>query len=319
MTAKKTYWIEFIGDRSLKIEEGQSILNASLAAGIPHYHACGGNAKCSTCRVLVKEGQEFLTPCNKKERELRSSIHFPANVRLACQTFVTGSPVHLHRIIRDETDVQLYIDEDRETDLQNIGEEKELALFFLDIRNFTPFMEQYLAFDVIHVIRRLFTLFRKCIELYAGQIIETSGDGLYAVFGFSGTMPQAINDAYYAGVAILNELEKFNELYLEKNFNHCFEVGIGLHAGNVIVGNIGIGVNNNLTVMGLPVNIASRLQAATKKVNNSFVVSDDVYKLLVNPAQNVEAQIELKGLRDDFKVHLLGKEYRKEFSKKITQ
>jgi adenylate cyclase len=311
MPSKKFYWIEFIGDRSLKIEEGQSILHASLAAGIPHYHACGGNAKCSTCRVLVKAGQEFLSPCNEKEKQLRTTIPFPSNVRLACQTFVTGSPVKVHRIIRDETDIHLYIDGDTATDVQNIGAEMELALFFLDIRDFTPFMENALAFDVIHVMRRLFGLFRKCIELYSGRIIETVGDGLYAVFGFSENIQTAANNASKAGLAILRELENFNEQYLERNFNHSFQVGIGLHVGNVIVGNIGIGVNNNLTVMGLAVNIASRLQAATKQLNNSFLVSEEVYGLLSDPPKSTQKQIELKGLKEDFVVHLIGKEYGK--------
>ncbi len=310
--AAKFYWIEFIGDRSLKIGEGQSILNASLTAGVPHYHACGGNAKCSTCRILVVEGEEFLTPCNEKEKELRKTIHFPSNVRLACQTFVTGSPVRVSRIIRDETDIHLYIDEDTLLDVQNIGEEKELALFFLDIRDFTPFMESHLAFDVIHVTRRLFGLFRKCIESYSGSIIETAGDGLYAVFGFSGDVQTAVNNACKAGLAILHELENFNEQYLERNFNHSFQVGIGLHVGDVIVGNIGIGVNNNLTVMGLPVNIASRLQAATRQLNNSFVVSDDVYRLLLNPPKSTGQHIELKGIKENFAVHLMGKAYEKQ-------
>lgn len=310
--AAKFYWIEFIGDRSLKIGEGQSILNASLAAGVPHYHACGGNAKCSTCRILVVEGEQFLTPCNDKEKKLRKTIHFPSNVRLACQTFVTGAPVRVSRIIRDETDIHLYVEEDTLLDVQNIGEEKELALFFLDIRDFTPFMESHLAFDVIHVTRRLFALFRKCIESYSGSIIETSGDGLYAVFGFSGDVQTAANHACKAGLAILQELKNFNEQYLERNFNHSFRVGIGLHVGDVIVGNIGIGVNNNLTVMGLPVNIASRLQAVTKQLNNSFVVSAEVYRLLLNPPKSTGQHIELKGIREDFAVHLIGEAYEKQ-------
>lgn len=306
---KKIFWIEFIGDRSVKIEEDQTILVASLAAGIPHYHACGGNAKCSTCRILVQMGQEFLTPCNEKEMLLRTTMHLPSNVRLACQTYVKGSPVHVHRIIRDETDIHLYIDEDTQADVQNIGEEKELALFFLDIRDFTPFMENNLAFDVIHVMRRLFGLFRKCIELYSGKIIETVGDGLYAVFGFSDDIKLATNNACKAGMAILSELIVFNEQYLEKHFNHCFQVGIGLHTGTVILGNIGIGVNNNLTVMGLPVNIASRLQGATKQENNSFIVSDKAFQMLDDPPASVQKQIELKGLKEDFKVHLIGNKY----------
>src|SRR5688572_375082 len=311
MDTKKSYWVEFIGDRSIKVNKGESILNASLAAGIPHYHACGGNGKCSTCRVLIKEGMENLTPYTEKEKLLRERLRIPQNVRLACQTFVAGSPVSLHRIIRDETDIKLYIKEDTKAVIQNIGEERELALFFLDIRNFTLFMEAYLAFDVIHVIRRLFTLFRKCIEENNGRIIETAGDGFYAVFGMESTIQAAVNDAYNAGHLILNELNVFNSQYLRKYFNYEVKVGIGLHMGKVIVGNIGIGVNNNLTVMGMPVNIASRIQTATKEVNNSFLISDSVHGLLKQPSKVSQMKIALKGVKDLFNIHLCGKSYSK--------
>ena len=305
----KSYQIELIGDRSIQIEEGQSILNASLAAGIPHFHACGGQAKCSTCRILIEKGDEFIIDFNEKEAALRKKIYFPKNVRLACQAYVTGSPVSLHRMIRDETDLALYITGDNQNDWQNIGEEKELALFFLDIRQFTPFMEKYLAFDVLHVVRRLFDLFRMAIETYAGRIIETSGDGLYAAFGFETSIKTAAENAVAAGVSILNELEKFNAEYLIVHFRHSFEVGIGIHVGNTIIGNIGIGVNNNLTVMGLAVNIASRLQTATKELNNSFLVSDDAYVLLQSPPLSTKAEINLKGIKIPLVVHLVGKEY----------
>ncbi|HJW18831.1 MAG TPA: adenylate/guanylate cyclase domain-containing protein [Flavisolibacter sp.] len=309
MNASRYYWVEFIGDRSIKVEEGQTILSASLAAGIPHYHACGGNAKCSTCRILVIEGIEHITPQTEAEKALQKILYFPANVRLACQSYVQGSPIHVHRIIRDETDIHLYIDEDTKSDLQNIGEEKELALFFLDIRNFTPFIENYLAFDVIHVMRRLFGLFRKCIEMYSGRIIETAGDGLYAVFGFTEDIRKAANNAYRAGLSILNELNKFNEQYLEKYFYHSFQVGIGLHAGNVIVGNVGIGVNNNLTVMGLPVNVASRLQAATRELNNSFIVSKEVYDQLQDPPITEMQHLDLKGIKYHLPVYAMGRPF----------
>jgi adenylate cyclase len=309
MSASGSYWVEFIGDRSIKVEEGQTILEASLAAGIPHYHACGGNAKCSTCRILVIEGIDHITPQTEAEKALQKILFFPPNVRLACQSYVNGAPIHVHRIIRDETDIHLYIDGDTQSDLQNIGEEKELALLFLDIRNFTPFIENYLAFDVIHVMRRLFGLFRKCIEMNSGRIIETAGDGLYAVFGFTEDITTAVNNAAKAGLSILNELDKFNEQYLEKYFNHFFQVGIGLHAGNVIVGNVGIGVNNNLTVMGLAVNVASRLQAATRELNNSFVVSKEVYDLLDDPPASDARNLDLKGIRYHLPVYLVGRPF----------
>lgn len=309
---KKSFWIEFIGDRSIRIEEGQSILAASLAAGIPHYHACGGKAQCSTCRVLVEQGDEHLTPFNHRESALRARIPMPSNVRLACQTFVTGSPVHLHRIIRDEDDIRMYVeDEVLGANEVQLGAEQELALFFLDIKEFTPFMETYLPFDVIHIMRRLFTLFRKSIEEQGGCIVETAGDGLYAVFGLKQTveLPAAAQGAVAAGACILQRLEEFNEAYLERHFNHRFEVGIGIHAGRVIVGNVGIGVNNNLTVMGLPVVIAARLQASTRKLDNSMVVSDEVYRLLHLPDAVPGTEVPLKGMVQGVKVHLLGKNF----------
>jgi len=305
---KQSFWIEFTADRSVKIEEGQTILDASLANGIPHYHACGGLGKCTTCRVLVTDGKENLSAYSERERILRETVPIPANVRLACQTYVTASPVSLHRMIRDEADIEMYID-NKEADLQNIGDETELALFFLDIRNFTPFMERYLAFDVIHVMRRLFSLFKNCIERSNGQIIETAGDGFYAVFGMGTNIKSACVDAYQAGKNILKELEHFNDRYLQRHFAHYFQVGIGLHAGRVIVGNIGIGVNNNLTVMGLPVNIASRIQAATKQLNNSFLISEIVKQHIDTQDFVAKNSLQLKGIKEAFVVYLCGQPY----------
>jgi len=311
MTHKKVYWIEFIADRSIMIKEDQTILEASLQAGIPHYHACGGNGECTTCRVLVQNGHGFLSPPSEKELNLRKTIPLSNNIRLACQTKVKGGPVSLHRMIRDETDLKMYVDEDVEGDLHNTGLEQELALFFLDIKNFTPFIEKYLPFDVIHIVRRLFGLFRRCIEHHEGRIIETAGDGFYAVFGFEAqTISDAANQAFAAARSILSELEEMNHQYVEKHFYHHFEAGIGLHAGKVIVGNIGIGVNNNMTVMGLPVNIASRIQAATRNLNNSLVISETFYDLLSPKPVCTETTTTLKGITETVQVRLCGKSYR---------
>jgi adenylate cyclase len=303
--------VEFKGEKIIEIAEEQTILEASLKAGIPHFHECGGNAKCSTCRILILDGQNNLSTPNKQELKLKSLLGFNDSIRLACQTKITGDSVVLRRIVRDQTDVSIYsrlIKRD-ETFLE-VGEEKELALFFLDIRNFTPFMQKNLPFDVIHMIRRLFQIFKTNIETGHGKIIETAGDGFYAVFGTDCSLNNAINNAISAGRQLLRDLKDFNKAYAEVYFNHSFEVGIGLHAGTVIVGNIGLGISNNLTAMGLPVNIASRLQEATKELNNSFIVSDYAYSFLQSATQNPRsANISLRGLSSICKVFLLGNSY----------
>ena len=98
---------------------------------------------------------------------------------------------------------------------------------------------------------------------------------------------------------------------LKKHFLHKFQVGIGIHAGNVIAGNIGIGVNNNLTVMGLPVNIASRIQAVTKALNNNLITSDQFYRLLSPPPPSQITETTLKGIKGSFVLHLCGEAYEK--------
>lgn len=302
--------IEFVNEAVVEVQEDQTILEASLAAGIQHYHVCGGNAKCSTCRVIVHEGEHFLTEQNKAELKLRKRKNFPDNVRLACQTKVTGGSIKLQRIIKDSTDLDLYVYGNSVDARQGIGEEKELALMFVDIRNFTPFIEQHLPFDVIHLIRRLNFLFNEVVDAGKGKIIEFLGDGFYAVFGLDEGIDSAVRNAADTGLKILDRLKHLNESYISKYFDVEIEVGVGLHFGKVILGEKGIGETQIFTAMGFAVNVAARLETATKELNNNFIVSEDVFRLLdgkINSA--VQKQIKLKGITEPFCVRLIGEKY----------
>ena len=309
MESGKNYQVEFLGEKLVPISENETILHASLKAGIPHYHICGGNAKCSTCRILVLGGMENLSEINEKEIALRKRILLPKNVRLACQTRVMAEPVLVKRIIRDRTDIHLYVHKIDDEEINQIGEEKELALFFLDIRNFTPFMETSLPFDVIHIISRLYLLFEKVIKRFKGEIIETTGDGLYVVFGFNTTLEDAATNAYHAATNLFKELRNFNKEYLEPYFSHSVNVGIGIHAGRVIMGSIEVNKREQLKVMGLPVNIASRLQDATRELNNNFIVSSYCYSLIKCELDAEKVSISLKGISDGQEVYLLGRPF----------
>jgi len=303
------FTVNMKNDRVIPIEDGQTILEASLAAGVPHYHVCGGKAKCSTCRVIVQEGEENLSPPNKAELKLRKQKKFPGKVRLACQTKVIKADVTIQRIIRDETDLNLYVYGSECENIQTVGDERAMALFFLDIRNFTPFIEQHLPFDVIHIIRRLNIMFNDVIVEHKGKIIEYTGDGFYAVFGFDEPIKEAVNNAYTAGKQILESLIGLNENYITRYFDHKIDVGIGLHSGKVIVGKTGVKEHNPYTVMGFPVNIAARLEAATKELNNNFIISDYAYKFLNESNNAPEKQIKLKGVREPLCVRLMGRNY----------
>jgi adenylate cyclase len=308
--ADKKHLVNFSQEGCVYVADDQSLLHAALEANVPLYHVCGGNAKCSTCRVVVVEGAQWLTPPNGSENALKHKMHFPPNVRLACQTFLTGGPVKVSRILKDETDIGLYVGSVAGDATQEMGEECELVLFFLDVRNFTPFIGKNLAFDVMHLIRKLFMLIENIIREKGGRIIEIAGDGIYAAFGFNRAKTEAVDAAVAASLLILEDLQQLNKTYFKPNFNYEVEIGIGLHVGNVITGNIRLGNEDHFVVMGYPVNIASRLQSLTKELDNNIIISDQLYKELANPPANHSSTFaNLKGVEGVCQVHLIGNSY----------
>ena len=188
--------------------------------------------------------------------------------------------------------------------------EKELALFFLDIRNFTPLAEKHQAIDVIHIVKKLFSTFQHIIRIHHGRIIETSGDGFYAAFGFDHDVKQAVNAAVQAGMTILKTLENLNARSFERNLHQRIDVGVGVHVGKVATGSIQLGSKEHFVVMGYPVNVASRLQAATKELNNNFIISSAVFSVLRDPElSSVPVTVNLKGVSEPCELYPIGRAY----------
>ena len=298
-----------IGEHEVSYVPGQSVLDAALAGGVPFCSECGGKARCSTCRIFVTGGDQNITAINEAEKLLKERITLPEKSRLACQTFLKGGSVKVNRIMKDETDYPLYLP-NRQDGQEAMGREMHMALLFLDIRDFTHFVETHLAFDVVHLVRKLFSTFENIIKQFDGKVIETAGDGLYAAFGFTTQLQQAANDAVKAAYMILDELVHLNESYLVKHFNEEIAIGMGLHVGKVAVGKIHLDNKDHEIVMGYPVNIAARLEGLTKELNNSFIISENTYKLLKNAPEikGVRTMI-LKGVTTEQKVYLIGEMY----------
>lgn len=191
--------------------------------------------------------------------------------------------------------------------------EQEMAMLFLDIRNFTPLVESQSAFDVIHIIKKLFAHFQQVVQAHHGRIIETTGDGFYAAFGFDRHVKDAANDAVQSGQAILKMMDQFNQTSFEKNLGRKIEVGIGVHCGKVAIGKIQLGSEDHVVVMGYPVNVASRIQSKTKDFNNSFIISSRVYHLLnAKPVSRSVTDVNLKGVSETIELYLVGKAYHAE-------
>lgn len=256
--------------RTVDTVPGDTILAASLRAGIPYAHACGGRAKCSTCRVVILEGLDRCAPPNEKERALAGRLHFAPQIRLACQTAVTGD-VTLGRLILDEDDIAAASQVQTGALMSDIGEDKELAVLFADIRDFTPFAEALPPYDVIHVLNRFFRQMGHAITRHRGRIDNYMGDGLMALFGLDDTEEPALH-AVRAGVAILDEMDRFTP-YLQTVYGRGLKVGVGIHYGDVVVGSIGSDDLMRVTAIGDTVNLASRIESANKQAGTQLLIS----------------------------------------------
>lgn len=268
---------------------GATILETALKHDYPLYHLCGGNAKCTTCRVFITEGLDHLSHRNDREQTLADRKGWPSEIRLACQTEVFGD-VSLRRIIKDNKDLKTVTSESKSS---KTGEECYAVILFLDIKGFTAFTEASLPYDVVFVLNRFFQEMSEPILNNGGGIDKFIGDGILAFFQIKNkdqlktaneqslkeAKRETIHSAIRACLRMFDQLKKFN-LEMKDRFNFTFDIRIGLHAGNVIYGDIGHSEYKSQTVLGDTVNVASRLEALNKKTNTQFLVSDEIYNLV---------------------------------------
>ncbi|MCC3409845.1 MAG: adenylate/guanylate cyclase domain-containing protein [Microcoleus sp. PH2017_10_PVI_O_A] len=290
-------------DRTIEIDDDDIILESSLRAGIPHTHACGGSARCSTCRVLIVEGLEFCSPRNSAEDELAKKLRLEPEIRLACQTQVAGGKVILRRLAIDSEDLETFNDQMAGNLISApVGQEKKIAILFADIRGFTAFAESLLPYDVIYILNRYFQKMGYVINRNGGTINNYMGDGFMALFGLENS-EKAAEQAVRAGVEMLEELDKLNP-YFETLYRHRLRIGIGIHCGLAVVGNLGAQKNQTVTAIGDAVNLASRIEAANKQVGTSLLISEETYQEIKDLAiVNQRVSVKIPGKSGEYPLY----------------
>lgn len=262
-------------EKRIEVDEGEFILEASLRLKIPHTHVCGGLGRCSTCRVLVVEGLEHCGERSSAEKVISEQLHFTPAIRLACQTQVFDN-VTVRRLALDTEDLEIINDEIKGKVVPNtIDQEKHIAILFADIRGFTSFSEKVLPYDVIYVLNRYFRKMGQVIKRHEGMINNYMGDGLMALFGLKNSQ-QAAEQAVRAAIEMLEAMEKFKP-HLEMLYQQSLQIGIGIHYGSVVIGEVGASDNKRVTAIGDAVNLASRIEAANKLVGTNLLVSESIY------------------------------------------
>lgn len=150
-----------------------------------------------------------------------------------------------------------------------------LSIMFCDIRNFTRFSQAHPPEETAAYLSRFFNLVNEVvIHQYEGTLNKLIGDALMAYWGFPLKNPDHAYVATQAAISILYAIEAWNK----KQEGPPYEVGIGIYTGEVLVGNIGSQDFMDFTLVGDPVNLAARLEGATKALNSHLLISEETYR-----------------------------------------
>ena len=292
--------ISYPGGRQVAVRKGETILTASHLARVPHASVCGGRGRCSTCRVRVGRGGAALPAPGAEERRVLARIGAAPNVRLACQTQVFDD-CEVTPLLPATASPRLA--QPRPGYLQ--GDEREIAILFADLRGFTTLAEDRLPYDVVFVLNRYFTAMGTAVEEAGGRIDKFIGDGVMALFGIEQGVEKGSRNALEAARRMAEHLEELNRS-LAGDLPEPLRIGIGLHSGYVIVGEMGYGAATSLTAIGDAVNTASRLEAMTKEFDAQLIVSAPLAGHAgVDLAGFLRHQIDLRGRSQALDVHVL--------------
>lgn len=272
---RRAILVTYDNGRAVRIQAGTSLLEASRLANIPHAAVCGGRGRCSTCRVRIIAGAEQLPLPSEDERRVLARVGAAPDTRLACQLRPIA-PVTMAPLLPAQAGPRLALSR---PDF-HAGREMEIAILFADIRGFTRLSESRLPYDVVFLLNRYFKAMGEAVTESGGYLDKFIGDGVMALFGIKegvGAMgaETACRQALDAARRMSLNLADLNR-HLANDLKTPLRIGIGIHFGPAIVGDMGFGANQHLTAIGDTVNTASRLESATKELACQLVISEHV-------------------------------------------
>lgn len=287
--------LDYGNKRLVSQPTGLSVLEMSRIAGIPHASVCGGRGRCSTCRVRIggDDIKRLPTPSPEEEKVL-SRVGAPSNVRLACQLRPPPGRYRITPLLPASAGpIEAY-----RRQPQAHGGERYVAILFADLRGFTSISEGKLPYDVVFLLNRYFRATGQAIETAGGRLDKFIGDGVMAIFGLDSDPALACRQALEAARLMSLALDDLNEA-LSGDLDLPLRIGIGLHAGPTIVGEMGYERATQLTAIGDVVNTASRLESMTKEFAVELVVSQELLERSgVTVPEAPHHYVEIRGRRE---------------------
>lgn len=172
-----------------------------------------------------------------------------------------------------------------------------VTVMFVDIRGFTTFADRSTAREAVELLNEFFGVTIPVVTRHGGRTNQLLGDGFLAVFGAPDSLPHHADAALAASTDMLAAVDA--------HFGTGLRIGIGLNSGLVLVGTVGGGDLVELGVIGDPVNVASRVQDATRDLQEPLLLTEATRVLLESGGDCLveRGSLLLKGKAEPVAVH----------------
>jgi len=201
---------------------------------------------------------------------------------------------HRERLLRYLPEKLVSAVETGAVDIEPGGERREVTILMADIRNFTTLCERNEPEVVTRILNRYFSAMSNPIFKHDGMIDKFIGDAIMAVFGAPQAGMNIAQCAIDAAKGMLEELIELNKQFAEQGLPQL-EIGIGIHSGEAIAGNVGSLSCMDYTVIGDTVNVAARIESKTKELGQVLLVSEDTAEKSEMSDLAWVADVKLKG------------------------
>ena len=259
---------------SPRVEQFLGASNESLIAQLRRCAAAGEAYKAYDLKYVLQTGDPVSV--NLSVVPLRDSKQNPMGI-VAVAEDITHEQRLMSTLCRYVTrEVAEYVLKDRDK-LKLGGNRQEVSVLFCDIRGFTTLTEEYAPEDLVGLLNEYFSLMVREIFNQQGTLDKFIGDAVMAVFGAPITRADDPLRAVRAALGMRHALKAFN-LRQTRAQKPTVETGIGICHGEAVSGNIGSEERMEFTVIGDPVNIASRLEGLTKVSGFKILIDDTVFQ-----------------------------------------
>ncbi|MBN1498721.1 MAG: adenylate/guanylate cyclase domain-containing response regulator [Spirochaetes bacterium] len=156
-----------------------------------------------------------------------------------------------------------------------VGEKRNITVLFSHIRNFNEIEQNNSAEDTVYFLNNHFSIFSTSIKNHGGTINKYINDAVFAMFGAPEGFENNIERCLLASIEVLNHLKNIDNSNPERSVIR-YRIGIGIHEGDVIIGNIGSRDSFDYTGIGDNINLAARLESLNKYYDTDILISEEV-------------------------------------------